>query len=115
MELNNLNEEFNLSSLSNISENENKDIIQNFGNNYDNESIISSIDYSVEHSKEEEEIQINTEIKKNKKRNKDELNLTPLPIFSCIYCSNDNVAFSHLSREILSDKYLFITSNYDMD
>ncbi len=115
MELNNLNEEFNLSSLSNISENENKDFMNNVANNFNNNSSISSINYSNENSKEEEEeIIIHTE-KKHKKRNKDELNLTPLPIFSCIYCSNDNVAFSHLSREILSDKYLFITSNYDMD
>ena len=115
MELNNLNEEFNLSSLSNISENENKDFINNIANNFNNNSSISSINYSNENSKEDEEgeIIIHTE-KKHKKRNKDELNLTPLPIFSCIYCSNDKIAFSHLSKEILSEKYLFQTSNYDI-
>ena len=114
MELNNLNEEFNLSSLSNISENENKDFMNNVANNFNNNSSISSINYSNENSKEEEEeIIIHTE-KKHKKRNKDELNLTPLPIFSCIYCSNDKIAFSHLSKEILSEKYLFQTSNYDI-
>ena len=113
MELNDIKEDFNISLLSNESKDENKDIINNFGNNFQNTSIISSIDYSNDNSKEEEEIIINTE-KKHKKRNKDELNLTPLPIFSCIYCSNDKIAFSHLSKEILSDKYLFQTSNYDI-
>ena len=115
MELNNLNEEFNLSSLSNISENENKDFMNNVANNFNNNSSISSINYSNENSKEDEEgeIIIHTE-KKHKKRNKDELNLTPLPIFSCIYCSNDKIAFSHLSKVILSEKYLFQTSNYDI-
>ena len=53
--------------------------------------------------------------KRHKKLNKDDLNNTPLPIFSCIYCSNENVSFSHLSREILSEKYLFLTSIYDMN
>ena len=113
MELNDIKEDFNISLLSNESKDENNDIINNFGNNFQNTSIISSIDYSNDNSKEEEEIIINTE-KKHKKRNKDELNLTPLPIFSCIYCSNDKIAFSHLSMEILSDKYLFQTSNYDI-
>ena len=114
MELNNLNEEFNLSSLSNISENENKDFMNNIENKFNNNLSISSINYSNENSKEEEvEIIIQTE-KKHKKRNKDELNLTPLPIFSCIYCSNDKIAFSHLSKEIFSEKYLFQTSNYDI-
>ncbi len=113
MELNEIKEDFNISLLSNISENKNTDIINDFGNNFENESIISSIDYSNDNSKEEEEIIINTE-KKHKKRNKDELNLTPLPLFSCIYCSNDKIAFSHLSKEIISDKYLFQTSYYDI-
>ena len=113
MELNDIKEDFNISLLSNESKDENNDIINNFGNNFQNTSIISSIDYSNDNSKEEEEIIINTE-KKHKKRNKDELNLTPLPLFSCIYCSNDKIAFSHLSKEILSDKYLFQTSNYDI-
>ena len=45
----------------------------------------------------------NNKNKKHKKLNKEDLNNTPLPIFSCIYCSNENVSFSHLSREILSE------------
>ncbi len=57
----------------------------------------------------------NNKNKKHKKLNKEDLNNTPLPIFSCIYCSNENVSFSHLSREILSEKYLFLTSIYDMN
>ncbi len=45
MELNNLNEEFNLSSLSNISENENKDFINNIENKFNNNLSISTINY----------------------------------------------------------------------
>ena len=121
MDINNLNDEFSdLESISEIGENDinNNNNYNDIQNNF-NESLLSSIE-SLEqdqsHNHSNVEIIINTEIikKKNKKRNKDELNLTPLPIFSCIYCSNDKVAFSHLSREVLSEKYLFQTSNYDI-
>ena len=121
MEINNLNDDFSdLESISEIGENDinDKNDYNDIQNNF-NDSLLSSIE-SLEqdqsHNHSHDEIIINTEIikKKNKKRNKDELNLTPLPIFSCIYCSNDKVAFSHLSREVLSEKYLFQTSNYDI-
>ena len=121
MEINNLNDDFSdLESISVIGENDINDNndYNDIQNNF-NDSLLSSIE-SLEqdqsHNHSHDEIIINTEIikKKNKKRNKDELNLTPLPIFSCIYCSNDKVAFSHLSREVLSEKYLFQTSNYDI-
>ena len=124
MELNNLNDDFiDLDSISEIAENDNfnnnnnfNEISQNFNNNCSILSSINSSEYNESQNQSNDEIIINTEIikKRNKKRNKDELNLTPLPIFSCIYCSNDKVAFSHLSREILSEKYLFQTSNYDI-
>ena len=124
MELNNLNDDFiDLDSISEIGENDNfnnnnkiNEITQNFNNNCSILSSINSSEYNEYQNQSNDEIIINTEIikKRNKKRNKDELNLTPLPIFSCIYCSNDKVAFSHLSREILSEKYLFQTSNYDI-
>jgi hypothetical protein len=124
MELNNLNDDFiDLDSISEIGENDNfnnnnnfNEIPQNFNNNCSILSSINSSEYNESQNQSNDEIIINTEIikKRNKKRNKDELNLTPLPIFSCIYCSNDKVAFSHLSREILSEKYLFQTSNYDI-
>ena len=62
--------------------------------------------------------QLNKEIKtKNtykKKITKEELNNIPLPIFSCIYCSNDFISFKHLINEQLSSKYYIQTSIYDM-
>lgn len=51
---------------------------------------------------------------KKKKRNKEDLNKTPIPIFSCIYCSNESIAFDHLSRTIISDKYLIAGSSFDV-
>ena len=49
-----------------------------------------------------------------KKLKKEDLDYIPLPIFSCIYCSNERVSFNHLSQEIISKKYLFQTSAWDM-
>ena len=58
----------------------------------------------------------NEENKKEKKvRTKDDLNNTPLPIFECLYCTNEKVVFGHFINEILSDKYLLQTSKYDMN
>ena len=55
-------------------------------------------------------------IKFNKKKriSKNDLNNIPLPIFSCIYCSNDFLSFRHLSNEIIYSKYYIQTSIYDM-
>ena len=50
----------------------------------------------------------------NKKLKKEDLDNIPLPIFSCIYCSNEKVSFTHFSNEIISNKYLFQTSIYDL-
>jgi len=50
-----------------------------------------------------------------KKLKKEDLDNIPLPIFSCIYCSNDQVSFNHLSNEIISNKYLLQTSIWDMN
>ena len=49
-----------------------------------------------------------------KKIKKEDLDKIPLPIFSCIYCSNEYISFNHLSNEIISNKYLLQTSNYDL-
>ena len=57
---------------------------------------------------------IEKKIKKKKKIKKEELNNIPLPIFSCIFCCNEIVSFRHLSNEIISNKYLFQTSIYDI-
>ena len=78
-----------------------------------------------------EEININTNTNNNKniknkrsvediskkytrKITKEELDNIPLPLFSCIYCSNMMIAFKHLSQEIVTNKYLFQTSIYDI-
>lgn len=52
--------------------------------------------------------------KETKKITKEDLNNIPLPVFSCIYCSNDKIAFRHLIQEIITNKYLFQTSVYDI-
>ena len=71
-------------------------------------------------------LDINTNDAKNKKQTeeisrkytrkitKEELDNIPLPVFSCIYCSNMIIAFKHLSQEIVTNKYLFQTSIYDI-
>lgn len=48
------------------------------------------------------------------KKKKIDLDKTPLPIFACIYCSNENVVFTHMSNEIISDKYLYNCSLQDL-
>ena len=50
----------------------------------------------------------------NRKLLKKNLDNIPLPIFDCIYCSNEKVAFSHFSKEILNEKYYYSTSIYDI-
>ena len=37
-----------------------------------------------------------------------------MPVFSCIFCSNDTIAFKHLLQENITNKYLFQTSIYDI-
>ena len=49
-----------------------------------------------------------------KKIKKEDLDNIPIPIFSCIYCSNDYISFKHLSNEIISKKYLLQTSKWDL-
>jgi len=49
-----------------------------------------------------------------KKLTKEDLNNIPLPIFSCIYCSNEKVGFEHLIKENICNKYFLQTSVYDM-
>ena len=52
--------------------------------------------------------------KETKKITKEELNNIPIPVFSCIYCSNDIIANKHLLQEIITNKYLLQTSIYDI-
>ena len=51
---------------------------------------------------------------KNIKLTKENFNNIPLPIFSCIYCSNEKIAFGHFIKEKIYDKYFLQTSVYDM-
>ena len=50
-----------------------------------------------------------------KKLTREELDNIPLPVFSCIYCSNLTIAVKHLSQEIITNKYLFQASIYDIE
>ena len=52
--------------------------------------------------------------KKRQKLKKEELNNIPIPIFSCIYCSNEKVSFNHMINKILEQKYFLLTSLYDI-
>ena len=49
-----------------------------------------------------------------KKITKEDLDNIPLPVFSCIYCSNETIVFKHFSEEILENKYFYQTSIYDI-
>ena len=74
-------------------------------NSYNFESI------SINISKQKPKVNIKN-IKK--KITKEDLNNIPLPIFSCIYCSNEKISFNHLITEIIYNKYFLQTSIYDM-
>ena len=53
--------------------------------------------------------------KLKKKLTKEDLNNIPLPVFDCIYCTNDKIVFRTFINNILSEKYLLLTSIYDMN
>lgn len=63
----------------------------------------------------EENLDTKTDKKMHKKFTKEDLDTTPLPIFGCIFCCNEEVSFAHYSRSILEDKYMLMTSKYNMD
>ena len=51
----------------------------------------------------------------NKKRlSKGDLNKIPIPIFECIYCANEKLAFNHLINDEFSLKYLYNTEKKDI-
>ena len=52
--------------------------------------------------------------KKKVKITKEDLNNIPIPLFSCIFCSNEYISFNHYISEILSNKYKVLTSIYDI-
>jgi hypothetical protein len=57
----------------------------------------------------------NNDKKFKKTKTKEDLNNTPLPLFDCIYCTNEKIVFNNFINNSLSDKYLFLTSIYDMN
>ena len=104
-----INNEYFLESSLKLSEIENKENEQvkklESINSYNFESI------SINISKQKPKVIIKN-IKK--KITKEDLNNIPLPIFSCIYCSNEKISFNHLITEIIYGKYFLQTSIYDM-
>ena len=104
-----INNEYFLESSLKLSEIENKENEQvkklESINSYNFESI------SINISKQKPKVNIKN-IKK--KITKEDLNNIPLPIFSCIYCSNEKISFNHLITEIIYNKYFLQTSIYDM-
>ena len=96
-------------SLSDDFENINKMNIINENIENSNESSIQNIQIDLNNNNNDDEN------KKIKKRTKDDLNNTPLPIFECLYCTNEKIVFGHFINETLSKKYLLQTSIYDMN
>ena len=88
-------------TLSDIGVNEKKDEINNSNSEISNNKL--------------EDFNNIFQITKRSKIKKEDLNNIPLPIFSCIYCSNEKISFSHMIKEILEKKYLLLTSMYDIN
>ena len=107
-------------SSRNINQLENISIDKYFGADIDNLNKINITNRDMnESSIQNIELDLNAnnnnEDKKTKKIiTKDDLNNTPLPIFECLYCTNEKIVFQHFINEILSDKYLLQTSIYDI-
>ena len=130
-------DDLNLSNI--VNTNNNLDEIQeknlNNVNNIQNISIDKSLSEDLENfnkinneniNKDQIDIHLNEKInlklditnnkeKKKKTRTKDDLNNTPIYIFDCFYCANEMIVFNHFINEILSDKYLLLTSNNDIN
>ena len=108
-------------SFKNINQFENTSIDKILGDDFDNLNKINITNGEInESSIQNIQIDLNTNnnnenIKAKKIRTKDDLNNTPIPIFECLYCSNEKIVFRHFSNEILSDKYLLQTSIYDIN
>ena len=105
----NFEKSFSLSSISKISQKD-EIINQNQNNIYNDVEQNSSLNSLFE----SKNINLKKSPKIKIKLKKEDLDNIPLPLFSCIYCSNENLSFKHLSYEIISNKYLFQTSIYDL-
>ena len=104
---------------------ENTSIDKSFGEDFDNINKINITNEDINESSIQN-IQLDltnqnnnnnniTNKKEKKIRTKDDLNNTPIPIFECLYCTNEKVVFQHFINEIISEKYLFQTSIYDIN
>ena len=129
---NDFDADLNLSGIENIDNNEiktkntknnipfeNTSIDKSFGEDFDNLNKINITNAEVnESSIQNIQLDLNNENenKKEKKiRTKDDLNNTPIPVFECLYCTNNKIVFQHFINEILSEKYLLQTSIYDIN
>ena len=85
-------------------------------------SDLSSISNEIIKNDIKEEVPVNMEFSNNekginkkekKRRTKEDLNKTPLYIFDCIFCANENTAFKILSANKLYDNYSLSVSKQD--
>ena len=108
-------------NLKNIKQFENTSIDKSIGEDFDNLNKINLTNMEInESSMQNIQLDLNNEINNDnkilkKKRTKEDLNNTPLPIFDCLFCTNEKIEFRHFINEKLSDKYLFQTSIYDIN
>lgn len=100
---------------------ETKDGHQKDMNNNDNtnqKNLSFSDMSSIDHEEDETLIEIQdiseSPSKRKRKLTKEDLETIPLPLFECMYCSNELITFEHLSKQVLSKKYLLLTSIFDM-
>ena len=95
--------------------NNDEDFNEDLDNFNDSESIIRKLSFdSIHIDFNYKDICNNKQKMFKKKKTKEDLNNTPLPIFDCIYCTNEKIVFSNFINRIISDKYLFLTSIYDI-
>ena len=66
-------------------------------------------------SMESIDLEFNYKENKKKKIEREDLNNIPLPIFDCIYCTNEKIVFNNFIKNILADKYLLLSSVYDIN
>lgn len=52
---------------------------------------------------------------KRRKRRKSELNTTPIPIFDCIYCVNEDIVYKYSIIKRITESYLYNCSIYDTE
>jgi hypothetical protein len=107
-------------SSRNLNQLENTSIDKYFGDDFDNLNKINITngdmnESSIQNIQLDLNMNNNENIKTKKIITTEDLNNTPLPIFECLYCTNQKIVFQHFINEILSNKYLLQTSIYDIN